>query len=161
MRLTLEQAVDLYAKNVYRAAFSVCRNREDAEDVTQETFLAYYRSGTEFADAEHLKAWLLRTAINKSRNVVRSFWRRNRVSLDEQLDRPAEAPPEDLGLLQAVMSLPEKCRLTVHLFYYEELPVREIARLLGVRENTVKSQLHRGRTLLREKLQEGWNDDEP
>ncbi|MBR2831609.1 MAG: sigma-70 family RNA polymerase sigma factor [Oscillospiraceae bacterium] len=161
MKLTLEQAAAQHGASVYRAAFSVCGNRQDAEDVSQETFLAYYKSDCEFAGPEHLKAWLLRTAVNKSKNLVRSFWRRNRVSLDQIAEMAADAPAEDGELLQAVLTLPERCRVIIHLFYYEEYPVREIASLMGISENTVKSQLHRGRTLLKAKLQEGWNDDEP
>jgi len=161
MQLSLQQALERYELSVFRTAFSVCGNREDAEDVCQETFLAYYRSAPDFAGEEHLRAWLLRTAINKAKNMMRTFWRRNRESLDDYADTLAAAPDEDGALLQAVLALPKRCRMIMHLFYYEGYSVQEIATLLGIRENTVKSQLHRGRTLLKQQLQEGWNDDEP
>lgn len=161
MMLSLQQALEQYELSVFRAAFSVCGNREDAEDVCQETFLAFYRSAPDFSGEEHLRAWLLRTAINKAKNVTRSFWRRNRESLEDYAEALAAAPEEDSALLQAVLALPKRCRMIVHLFYYEGYSVQEIALLLGIRENTVKSQLHRGRTLLKQQLQEGWDDDEP
>lgn len=161
MQLSLQQALEQYELSVFRTAFSVCGNREDAEDVCQETFLAYYRSAPDFSGEEHLRAWLLRTAINKAKNMMRTFWRRNRQSLDDYADTLAAAPAEDGALLQAVLVLPKRCRMIMHLFYYEGYSVQEIATLLGIRENTVKSQLHRGRTLLKQQLQEGWNDDEP
>ena len=161
MRLTLEQAVAQHELSVFRAAFNVCKNQQDAEDICQETFLAYYRSDREFESPEHLRAWLLRTAINKAKNICRSFWRRNRTSLEDYTETLTDAPQEESDLLQAVMSLPERCRVIVHLFYYEDYPVRQIAEMLGLRESTVKSQLHRGRALLKEKLREGWQDEEP
>jgi len=133
---------------------------QDAEDVCQDTFLAYYRSHKEFDSEEHLKAWLLRTAVNKARNVCRAFWRRNRESMeDDYAWALATAPPEESDLLREVMCLPDKCRLIIHLFYYEDYSVREISKCLNCSEGTVKSQLHRGRELLKESLQEGWNND--
>ena len=63
-------------------------------------------------------------------------------------------------LLAAVMALPVRCRTIIHLFYYEDYPIKEISGLLGISEGAVKSQLNRGRKLLREKLQEEWNDEE-
>ena len=68
--------------------------------------------------------------------------------------------PEDSRLFEAVMELPDKYRTVIHLFYYEEYSVREIADILRCREGTVKSQLSRGRALLKTKLKEDWNDDE-
>ena len=67
---------------------------------------------------------------------------------------------EDSRLFEAVMELPDKYRTVIHLFYYEEYSVREIADILRCREGTVKSQLSRGRALLKTKLKEDWNDDE-
>ena len=75
----------------------------------------------------------------------------------------AELPfeePADRDLFAAVMSLPEKYRVAIHLFYYEDYSVAQIAGLLGLREGTVKSRLSRGRTLLKNTLMEDWNDDE-
>lgn len=159
MQLSLRQAMELYETSVFRAAFYICKNRQDAEDVCQETFLAYYRADPDLDSEDHLKAWLLRTGINKARNTVRTFWRRNRENLDDYADAIAAAPREESDLLREVLRLPEKCRVIIHLFYYEDYSIKEIAELLGLSENTVKSQLHRGRTLLKERLQEGWNND--
>jgi RNA polymerase sigma factor (sigma-70 family) len=160
MRLPLEKAVEKYEQNVFRAAYAVCSSRQDAEDVCQETFLAYYRSRKSFDSEEHLKAWLLRTAVNKAKNVCRAFWRRNRESLEDAYGWELRtAPPEERTLLEEVMKLPDRCRAVMHLFYYEDYSVREIAECLKCSEGTVKSQLHRGRTLLKGSLQEGWNDE--
>ena len=79
---------------------------------------------------------------------------------EEEMDRKAFEAPEDKSLFEAVMSLPAKYRTVIHLFYYEDYSVARIAEILHVREGTVKSQLNRGRQLLKTKLMEAWNDDE-
>lgn len=160
MRLSLQPAMDRYELSVFRAAYYICKNRQDAEDVCQETFLAYFSTDRDFESPEHIRAWLLRTAINKAKNVCRTFWRRNRESLDDHLEMTAGEASEDAGLLDAVLRLPVRCRTVMHLFYYEDYSVKETGELLGISENTVKSQLNRGRRLLKETLMEGWNDDE-
>ena len=159
MSLSLRQAMELYETSVFRAAFSIVKNRQDAEDVTQDTFLAFYRNDPDLESEEHVRAWLLRTGINKARNLCRTFWRRNRENLDDYAEAIASAPREESDLLREVMRLPERCRVIIHLFYYEDYSINEIAELLGISENTVKSQLFRGRTLLKERLKEGWNND--
>ena len=68
--------------------------------------------------------------------------------------------PEDSRLFEAVMRLPDKYRIVIHLFYYEDYTIAEIAQILKRREGTVKSQLNRGRKLLKTMLMEEWNDDE-
>ncbi len=160
MRLSVQEAVRLYQDNVFRSAFSICRNRQDAEDISQETFLAYCRDRTEYDSEEHVKAWLLRTAINKSRSLYRQFWRRNTEPLEEYMEVSEAESGDYADLLAAVMALPVRCRTIIHLFYYEDYPIKEISGLLGISEGAVKSQLNRGRKLLREKLQEEWNDEE-
>ena len=160
MRLSLRPAMDRYELSVFRAAYYICKNRQDAEDVCQDTFLAYFDTDRDFESPEHIRAWLLRTAINKAKNVCRAFWRRNRESLDDHAELTAGEDPEGSGLLDAVLRLPIRCRTVMHLFYYEDYSVKETAELLGISENTVKSQLNRGRRLLKEMLREGWTDDE-
>ena len=159
MSLSLRQALELYETSVFRAVFSIVKNRQDAEDVTQDTFLTFYRNDPDLESEEHVRAWLLRTGINKARNLCRTFWRRNRENLDDYAEAIASAPREESDLLREVMRLPERCRVIIHLFYYEDYSINEIAELLGISENTVKSQLFRGRTLLKERLKEGWNND--
>lgn len=160
MRLPLNVVVERYKNNLFSAAFAVCKNPHDAEDVIQDTFLAYHASSTQFESEQHIRAWLLRVAINKAKNVTTSFWRRNTVTLEEYMETLVFEEPEDRGLFETVMDLPEKYRIVIHLFYYEDYSIREIASLLRTREGTVKSCLSRGRKLLKAKLKEEWNDDE-
>ena len=161
MRLTLEEAYRAHADAVFAAAFSVCRSRADADDVVQDTFLRYMTKPREFESDAHLRAWLLRVAINRSTDLTRSYWRRNTVSWEEEISELPFEAPEDERLMDAVLRLPEKDRIVVHLYYFEGCSVREIAALIQRREGTVKSRLCRARALLKTMLQEEWNDDEP
>lgn len=160
MKLPADTVYESYADRVFAAAFSICRCRDDADDVVQDTFIQYFSQNREFESEEHIKAWLLRVAINRAKDITSSFWRRNRVSWEEHMDELVFEEPADKGLFSAVMQLPERYRIVIHLFYFEDYSVGEIAALLLTREGTVKSQLSRGRKLLKNMLMEDWNDDE-
>lgn len=150
MRLSARELAEKYKDSVFRAAFSVSRNPDDAENVAQETSLSYMESTRQFENEEHIKAWLLRTAINKSKNVMRSFWHRNRTSLEDYMAGLTFHEPQDQELVEAVLSLPKSCRIVMYLYYYEEYSVKEVAGLLGLSEEAVKSRLFRGRKMLKE-----------
>ena len=154
MRLSVEEAFRRYGDRVFSAAFSICQNREDADDVVQDTFLKYHAKDMQYADEYHLKDWLLRVAINRDRDLVGAFWRRNRVSWEDYMDQLEFVQPEDRSLFEAVMRLPDKYRIVIHLYYYEEYAVEEIANTLHRSRGTVKSQLSRGRALLKTMLTE-------
>ena len=160
MRLRLEEAYEKYADRVFAAAFTVCRNQADADDAVQDTFIRYYSGRTDYTDEDHLKAWLLRVGINRAKDIRSSFWRRNKVSWEEYMAELTFEEPEDSRLFEAVMKLPDKYRTVIHLFYYEEYSIAEIAQILQSHEGTVKSQLSRGRSLLRRILKEEWENDE-
>ena len=131
-----------------------------ADDAVQDTYLRYCSYDKEFTDEDHIRAWLLRVAINRARDQKRSFWEKHRVSWEDYMETLVFEAPEDKSLFEAVMSLPAKYRTVIHLFYYEDYSVARIAEILHSREGTVKSQLNRGRQLLKTKLMEAWNDDE-
>ncbi len=160
MKLPVDQAYKTYADRVFAAAFSVCRNREDAEDVTQDVFMKYQTAAQDYADETHLRAWLLRVALNRAKDLRTSFRYKNTVPWEEYMEELEFTQPADGDLFRAVMELPEKYRVPIHLFYYEDYSVKETAALLRRSEGTIKSQLNRGRKLLKSKLLEEWNDDE-
>ncbi len=142
-----EQAVRDYGSTVYRVACHAVGNRSDAEDVTQTVFLRLYQYRGEFDSREHLKHWLLRVAVNESRKLLRSPWRRRNISLEEW-DGPGE-DREESGVLSAVMALDAKYRLPIYLHYYEGLSVREVAQALRTKESTIQTRLQRAREKLR------------
>ena len=141
-----------HAPAVYRLAYARTGSRADAEDVMQEVFLRLVKAGPDFDNEEHAKAWLLRVASNCANDLFRLPWRRREEPLDENLSAPER--PEEGSVTQAVLSLPARYRIPIHLYYYEGYSVAEIARILGRSEGTVKSRLFRARDLLRNQLRE-------
>lgn len=125
----------------------------EADDVFQEVFLKLFRYKDSIQSEEHLKAWLIRVTINQCRTLTGSVWNKRKVSLEDVAEVAEVPPPEDHSdVYEAVKALPEKYRQVIHLFYYEELQISQIADLLGKNEATIKTQLARGRKILKEKL---------
>ncbi|MCD8382715.1 MAG: sigma-70 family RNA polymerase sigma factor [Clostridiales bacterium] len=161
MRLTTEELIERYRDNVFAAAFHICKNAADADDVVQDTFLQYHLTDRDFTDEGHIRAWLLRVAINRAKDIRRSFWRRKSVPLEDYMETLSFETEESEGLFEQVMKLPERYRIVIHLFYFEDYSVREVAQILRLTESNVKVRLMRGRKLLKDALKEAWNDDEP
>lgn len=153
-------AVERYQDMVYRVALHALGSPQDADDAVQEVFLRLYTARKPFEGEEHLRRWLLRVTLNYCRDVLKSPWRRRRVSLESLPELPAFQREEERVLYQTVMSLPEKYRTVLDLFYYEELSVREIAGLLHIEVSAVTTRLSRARGKLKDALGEGWSDDE-
>ena len=160
MRLPVQDLMNMYKNNVYAAAFSICKNTSDAEDVVQDTFLQYYMTHKNFDNEQHIRAWLLRVAINKAKNIQFSFWHRNGMPLDDYIETLSFETPETKELFEEVMKLPEKYRVAVHLFYYEDYSIKEIAKILRTTESNIKVRLSRGRAKLKDALKEGWEDEQ-
>lgn len=160
MKPSVEMLVETYRSNLYAAAFSVCKNAQDAEDVVQDTFIQYLSQNKEFESEQHIRAWLIRVAINKAKNKNNTFFRRNSMPMEDYIETLTFESQESSDLFEAVMKLPEKFRVVIHLFYYEDYSVNEIAAILKVTPSNVKVRLSRGRLSLRNKLKEVWEDDE-
>lgn len=141
-----------YAQMVYRMAYARTGSKTDAEDVVQEVFLRLVRARPSFRDEEHGKAWLLRVAANCTNDLFRLPWRKREEPLRPSM--AAEEGPEPSGVMEAVLALPEKYRLVVHLYYYEELSTAEIGRIIGRSEGAVRSRLFRAKRMLRDLLGE-------
>jgi len=147
---------EIYRRNyltVYRLALAKCGGRvENAKDIFGEVFLQllkYLNKGGEFNDHNHEKAWLIRVTLNCSKAVLR-FYKPAPEPDDSNFYIMPESGKGDV--YEAVMKLPKKYRVVIHLFYYEEYSIKEIAEILKIKENTVKSQLCRGRKLLKNDL---------
>lgn len=143
----IDQVISLYANRIFRIAFSRLKNKADAEDVVQDVFMKYIAHQDQFTDEEYRKAWLIRVTINCCNSLLRSAWFRKTTELKE--DIPTEIT-ENSEILTYVLKLPEKYRTIIHLFYYEELSVKEIALILNIKESLVKTRLHRARNALKE-----------
>lgn len=146
-----EAVVKKHENTLYRASLAITGNTCDAQDMVQEAFLRAYKDAPEFEADEHEKAWLLRVTINLCNSRLRSPWRRRRAPLLESY--PA-AEPEQHELLEQIMRLPPKYRTVIHLFYYEGYSVKDISKLTGQKESTVRSHLSRARQKLKSILKE-------
>lgn len=145
-------AIERYSDTVRRLCMIYLKNYADTEDIFQTVFLKYVLSSVSFENQEHEKAWLIRVTINACKDLRRSFFARNTVSLDEIIEQAAEIPPDYTEVLEAVLLLPQKYRDVVYLYYYEEYTAEQIGRILGKNVNTVYTNLARARQTLREKL---------
>lgn len=159
MATDIKEICTKYGDRLYAAAFNITRQRQDAEDAVQEALLRLFRSEKEFESEEHVKAWLIRVTINIAKSTCTSFWHRNRVPYEDYMDDIPFEDENDKDLMEAVLSLPDKYRIIVHLYYYEGYKTREIADTLKLSENTVKTRLLQSRKLLKTKL-EGWQDED-
>ena len=148
------QAARTYGDTVYRVAYHALNNPADAEDVAQTVLLRLYEHKKEFESEEHMKHWLLLVAVNESRKLLRSFWRRTSVPLEEWRETAAPEDPAKAEVLEAVMALEPKYRLAVYLYYYEGLSVAEAAAAMRANPSTVQTWLLRARERLRKSLTE-------
>lgn len=147
------QAVEAYGDTLFRVAYSYLKNPSDAQDVMQETLLKFYLEQKPFDSEEHQRRWLIRVAVNESKKLLRSAWRRRSVPMEEETAVAFDTLAQR-ELFEQVMALPPRYRLSVYLYYYESFSVREIAQVMGANPSTVQTWLMRARGLLREALQE-------
>ena len=147
---TMEDSFDCiitkYSKMVYRLAFSIVKNKYDADDIYQEVFLRYIKNKPCFESEEHQKAWLIRVTINCSKSMLRSaFWRRH-AQLEEYIPVVTK---EHIDLLSELRKLPPKYSIVIHLFYYENMSIDEISKVIGKSPSAVKMRLVRARAMLK------------
>ncbi len=151
----LELLYDKYSGSVYRLAFSYFKNTADAEDMVQEVYMKLISADMSFSDESAEKAWLMTVTANKCRDTLRSLAYRcfcRSVAL-EDADLIYETP-EESAVHQAVMELPPKYRIVIHLYYYEGYSTAETGKVLGISETSVQTRLFRGRNLLKKSLGE-------
>lgn len=141
-----------YFDTVYRLAVNQMKDKAMAEDVTQDVFLKFINHNKEFQSEEHVKAWLIRVTINACKNVFNSSWYKKSVPLSENI---VFEDKEVSDLYSSVAKLPRMYKAVIHLFYYEDMPIKEIAIVLKTKESTVKSQLKRAREMLKKNLKGG------
>lgn len=147
--------LDQYGNRILRLAYTYLHNMSDAEDILQDTLLQFLKKAPSFDSAEHEKAWLLRVAANLSKNRI--DYERLRAS-DELNEELVAEEREDLSFVwEAVRELPSQYREVIHLFYHEGYPTAEIAKILGRKESTVRSDLRRGREKLKTVLKEAYD----
>lgn len=146
------EAINNYGDTIRRICLVHLKNQADTEDIFQNTFLKYTLSDIVFEDEEHQKAWLIRVAVNSCKDLLKSAFRRHTVALDELINQPAVIDNEHKEILEAVLSLPNKYKDVIYLFFYEGYSAVEISGILGKNVNTIYTRLSRAKLLLKDIL---------
>ena len=153
-RVDLDKAVDVYSDMVYRIAMSYVKNSTDAQDIFQNTFLKLTRYKDTIESEEHLRAWLIKVSVNCAKSFVTSTWNKTTEGLDlETINEPVFMMEEQSELYELILALDDKYKMPLLLYYYEGYSVKEIARILDEKENTIKSNLSRGRKKLKNDIE--------
>lgn len=160
--LLLEEVMDDYGERLIRLAYTYVKDWGEAEDIVQEVFTTCYTKLDTFRGEGSLKSWLYAITVNKCKDHLKSWFRRNihPANLFEWFIPSQEKTPELLlvvedeytELAERILELPVKYREIIMLFYQEELSIQEICTMLHVNASTVKSRLHRARKLLKSSL---------
>lgn len=154
----ISDLLDKYGDMVLRIAYTYLKNRADAEDIVQDVFLRIIDKKPSFNDENHEKSWLIRATINMCKNKVNMFWNKNKCSIDDvQEFAVSDKYNTDTSVFQAVMTLGEKYRVVVYMYYYEGYSTPEIAKVIGKSETTIRSLLHRARNKLKDMLKEDYD----
>ncbi len=158
MKRTQQEVLDLYEK-YYEMVWRICLvrfgNTHDAYDAAQETFVRLMSDTKSFHNEEHEKAWLIRTAINYCKDVMKSSHWKREIGLDG--GKPPEAgvvPNEYSEVYEAMMELPEKYRVILYLHYYEGYSQKEIARMMKTNASTLRSRFAKAKELMKVYLEE-------
>lgn len=142
-----EETVTRYSNMLFKICLVILGNEQDAQDAIQDTFYRYLYHQPEFADKEHEKAWLIRVAVNISKDMRRFQQRHPKISM-EQLEDYYESPKEG-EILEELIRLPYKLKTVIYFHYIEGYQIKEIASMLCISENAVKKRLQRGRQQLK------------
>ena len=151
---TDREIAEIYERNkntVYRVCFAYMKNTADTEDAVQDTFFQLIKTGAAFESEEHEKAWLIRTATNICKNFLRNWWRK-RENIENFENLGTDGNIEIDNVFGAVMSLPDKYKTAIYLYYYEGYTSVEISKILGKPQSTIRNHLHEARSVLRNKL---------
>lgn len=150
-QLSPEELLYKYQTMVYKLSMVKMKNQQDADDVFQEVFVRLIKYSPTFENAEHEKAWFLRVTINCCNDAFLKQKKHLTSELHENI--PDVPTTRDDTVLEIVQKLPDPYKTVIHLFYYEDLPIKEISEIMGQKESTVKSYLHRAKKKLKPLLE--------
>ncbi len=147
MALGIEKAIEAYSDMLFRLCLIMLGNETDAEDAVQETFLKYIEKSPGFNDSEHEKAWLIKVASNKCKDIIRYRKKSNNTYIDLK-NNCYEIEIDSLS--EILMRIPEKFRIVLTLYYIEGYKVSEISELIKKTPSAVKMRLKKGRNIFEE-----------
>ena len=158
---TDKEIAEIYTRHVntiYRICYTYMKNSSDTEDIVQETFIRLMKFGGSYESEEHEKAWLIRTAANLCKDNLKHWWRK-RENLEDYQNLQDDNNTKNDDTLEAVMSLPDKYKTVVYLYYYEGYTSVEISKILSKPQSTIRNYLHEARNILRTKLGSDLNEE--
>ena len=147
----IEHTVNEYSDTIYRVALNITRSPQDSFDVCQEVFVRLIKNRDKIKDKSHLKAWLIRVAVNYSKTLLKN--RKRLTSLDDAGELTYTQDFKDFTLFEAVSSLPEKYSTVIYLHYFEDMKIDAISKSLKITPSAVKLRLKRGREKLKNILE--------
>ena len=136
-----------YKDLLFRIIFTYVKNPNDAEDIVQEVFVKLLTKRVIFKDEEHIKSWLIRVTINQCLDYKKSLTKKSTVPI-ENMEIPFEQKEGEI--LEELQLLKEDERNVLYLYYYEGYKIKEIAKILKQKQNTINSKLTRARKKLKE-----------
>jgi len=142
-----------YGHMVYRIALMMLKYRSDAEDVTQNVFIKLLENGKTFESDEHLKAWLIVTAKNTCKDILKSKWYSKRTNYDEVTEQPYIPDQTAKEFWDVIVTLDDKYKLPLYLYYYEGYKTGEIAEILKTKQATVWTHMRLAKQKLKEQLE--------
>jgi len=153
---------NLYKNDIYRLAYSYTRNKADADDITQKTFIKLHKNLDQIASNEdNIRKWCFKVAINECKDLFLSAWKRKMFPITNKEENQAiTIKNNDSVLDDALELLSKKDRLIIHLYYYEDCKVSDIASFLNIKVGAVKTRLSRARKELKKILKENFEDEE-
>lgn len=152
-----EKIYDLYKLDVYRLAFSYTQNQTDAEDITQRVFIKLYNN-IEKVKANEEKSWLLKVAANECKNFYNLVWNRKRVATPLEELNISKEEKDYLLLYSSLQKITKKYRICIHLHYFYGYNINEIANILNMNANTIKTRLSRAKQILKLEMEEKENE---
>lgn len=159
--MDFEEIVHIYSKHIYQTAYLYTKNRQAAEDITQDVLLSFYKKQDQFRREASLKTYLTKLTYNRCQDYMRSLKNRTHEWLEKFTFRSKQSVEKQVtdkarkqDILNAVIALPIIYREVIILYYFNELKGREIAEVLQCSENTVHTRLKRAKDLLSKGLSE-------
>ncbi|WP_226641451.1 sigma-70 family RNA polymerase sigma factor [Mesobacillus subterraneus] len=160
----IDEIMNKYGQEILQLSFSYVKNKQIAEDLTQEIFVKCYKSLHTYSGKSKFRTWLWRIASNHCKDYLKSWYNKNVFTTDYQpiydslrsdsVEQTVIQEEQDDQLASAVMELPVNYREVIYLFYFEEMSIKEISLVTEVKENTIKTRLKRAKELLKERLEE-------
>ncbi|WP_270646609.1 RNA polymerase sigma factor [Paeniclostridium hominis] len=145
--VNFEEVYNLQVDTVFKICVLYLKKIDDAKETTQDTFIRYLKYNPEFENIKREKNWFIKTATNICKNILKSSWFK-KIVCSEDLSHFYQEE-KDYDILQEILELPHKYKMSIYLFYYEGYSTEEIAQILDMKPSTVRSNLHRGRKLLK------------